>query len=365
MTRKSTRSHFTYTLALVAAIGMTGAAVNSVGCNGTSSTTSYARTDPYVHYAYYPADVSVSSVYWTDSWVYTGLYAATYPTPVTGGSTTSTGAAGTTAVTTTGAAGTHGVTIVGTTGAGATSVTTGAVTTVGDAIRALARGETVCPGQVNVTEKTAAPACTGGPANERAGATVVFTACQTPGGGKIDGTIDVSSSRTASDPSCATGTMITLAHTTTITNLSYTAPSGAKAVVPSQTDTGTNTYTFGQMPTSITVSTMGRLQTYDASGALTSDHSFTGKPTITFAGTQNGYSVDGQFNATDNKTVGRGLTLTMMGLQRVNTCCRPVGGTIQVAQTSGSTATHTWTFGPACGRISIDGDADDVGPACL
>jgi hypothetical protein len=345
MSRKSSWSRIHNTFALVAVVGATAAVFNYAGCtSGTSSTTSYATTDPYVTYSYYPADVSVAGAYWADSWAYTGLYSATYPFPATTGGT-STGAAGT---------------------QGTTTTTTGAVTTVGDAIRALARGETVCPGQVTVTQKTSAPACTGAAANPRGGVTIVFTACQTPGGGKIDGTIDVSSTRSASDAICSSGTTITLSHTTTITNLSYTAPSGAKAVIPSQTDTGTNLYTFGQMPALITVSTMGQLQTYNASGTLTSDHNFNGMPRISFAGSQSGYTVDGVFNATDNKTAGRGLTLTLMGLERVNTCCRPIGGTIQVVQTSGSTATHTWSFGPSCGNVTVDGSGDDLSlPACL
>jgi hypothetical protein len=372
MIRRSNWSHFTYTFALVAAIGIAGAVFDSVGCGTSSNSPSatYATTDPYVHYVYYPSDVTVASVYWADTWVYTGLYAATYPTPVTGSGTPSTGAAGSNgATTTTGAAGAAGHGSIATKGAagsgGASTVTAGVVTTVGDAIRALARGEAVCPGKVTVTQRTHAPACAGGPANERAGATLVFAGCQTAGGGTIDGTIDVMASRTASTASCGSGTTITLSHTTTVTNLAFTGPSGAKAIIPSMTDTGTNTYAFGQTPASITISTTGQLQTYDPSGALTSDHNFSGTPTITFASTQGGYTIDGGFNASDNINAGRGLTLTLMGVQRVNTCCRPVGGTIQVVQASGSIASHIWAFGPTCGVVTVDGDSDDAPPACL
>jgi hypothetical protein len=371
----SNRKRLTYGLALgaVVAAGAT-AATNVVGC-GTSNTNtvSYATTDPYVYYAYYPADVAVASVYWADTWVYAGLYALTSgATPSTypgGGGTITSGPDGGTAETGTGgfdggAAGAAGAGGAGGSG-GSIAAPAAVVTTVGDAIRALARGEAVCPNQVSVTTKSSAPICVGGPSPERAGVTIVFQGCHTPGGGLIDGTIDVTSTRTASAPNCTSATSIAFSHTTTITNLSYTAPGGAKLVIPLQNDTGQNAYVFGQAPTSIIVSSMGRLQTYDADGALVSDHDFQGTPSISFAGTTTGYTVDGPFSATDNLNAGHGLTLTLMGLQRVTSCCRPAGGSIEVVQTSGSTVTHTWAFGPSCGEVVVDGQAATSLPACL
>jgi hypothetical protein len=353
------RKRVTFTCALAATLAAAGAATSFEGCGSSTSPTavSYATTDPYVYYSSYPADVAVASVYWADTWTYTTLYALTEEGGHPGATTMSFDAGAEDA-----GAEDAGATP---TDAGAATLTAGVVTNVGDAIRALARGEAVCPSQVSVTPKLAAPACTGGPASERAGVTLVFTGCQTPGGGTIDGTIDVTSTRTASTASCTSSTTITLSHTTTISNLGYRSPAGARIVIPTQVDTGTNTYMFGQAPVVVSVNTTGRLQTFSANGALTSDHDFTGAPSISFAGTTSGYAVDGAFMALDNLNPGRGLSLTIMGLQRASTCCRPVGGSVQAVQTSGSTATHTWTFGPACGAVTIDGQTTTALPACL
>ena len=63
---------------------------------------------------------------------------------------------------------------------------------LGSTLRALIRGESVCPGQVTVTPKTVPPACTGSAvATVKNGVTVVFNGCQLSGGGKLDGTFDV------------------------------------------------------------------------------------------------------------------------------------------------------------------------------
>src|SRR5213076_3552772 len=92
--------------------------------------------------------------------------------------------------------------------------TVGPVTTVADAIRALARGEDVCGSAAVVTARTRTPVCTGGPTQSRGGATIVFNNCTTAGGGTINGTVDISSSGLASSAACTGTTMITTNHTT-------------------------------------------------------------------------------------------------------------------------------------------------------
>jgi len=358
MSLKSSWTRIRSIFAAAVVIGTVGAVTNFVGCG---STTTYATTDPYLYTVYYPADVAYSTVYWTDDWYYPSLYAVYGPpTP------TVTGTAGITGTTTGGAGGTTVATGGnGGGGAGGSTVTTaGVVTTAGDAIRALARGESVCPGSITVSPKTGPRACTNG--TTRAGVTIVFNACQTPGGAMLDGMIDVSSTRTASAAACDSSTTVTLSHTTSVTNLSYTNAGGARLIIPSQTSMGTTTYTFGQTPPTIALSFTGQLQTYASAGnGITSDHNYTGNTTFTFGGSQTGYQVDGGITVMDNRAAGSGSTVTVTGLKRVTTCCRPVGGTISLTQVGPTgPGTHVWSFGPACGESTVDGSGATL-PACI
>ncbi len=138
--------------ALTAALALMGAASASCTDNTTTgyATTSYAYWDPYYYSYYYPADLSYSGVYWADSWDYSAYYYSLQS---------------------------------------AATVSQGGV---GAAIRALARGEQVCPGQVTVTPKMGTPACAAaGVTGGRTGVTVVFNGCQLSGGGTVSGTYDV------------------------------------------------------------------------------------------------------------------------------------------------------------------------------
>ena len=181
-----------------------------------------------------------------------------------------------------GATGTAGA--AGTGGAGGADLTT-VRATIASVIEALARGESVCPGQVTITPKTATPACAGGNATEeRNGVTLVFNGCVVSGA-TINGTFDVLSNRAASEQTCSATTTITLGHTTTITNLSISDSNG-KIVIPSQTDTGMTSYTFGQTPTTTTFNITGEMQTFSATGTMIADLTYTGMDTVTFSGEQ-------------------------------------------------------------------------------
>jgi len=349
MSLRSSWTRIKYLFAVAVVAGTLGAVTNFVGCG---TTTTYATTDPYLYTVYYPADVAYSTVYWADAWNYPSLYAIytpTSPNPVSPATVVATGSGGN-----------DGSTVV--TDGGVT--TGGVLTTAGDAVRALARGESVCPGEITVAPKTAAPACTGG--TTRAGATIVFNACQTPGGATLDGMIDVSSTRTASSADCTAATMITLQHTTTITNLSYTNAAGQRLIIPSMTGMGMTKYTFGQTPPTVALSFTGQLQTYRTAGNnITSDHNFTGDLTFTFGGSNMGYTADGGVTVMDNRAPGSGSTITVTGLKRVTTCCRPVGGTIGLSQVGPTgPGTHVWSFGPTCGESTIDGTGVTL-PACI
>jgi hypothetical protein len=273
---------------------------------------------------YYPADLAYSSYYWSDAWLYDDWYFSRAPQQA-GGNTRR---------------------------------------AVGDALRALARGETICPGQVDVTPKTSAPACeVQGTSAVRSGVTVVFSGCETSSGGTIDGTVDVTAMRSASEQICSPNTLVTLSHTTTLTDLTYTSASGERWVVPDQVDSGTNTYTYGQLPTNLSINSSGRFQVFAADGTLVSDHNHNGTRMVTYSAVDRSYSVSGLINTQDVKG-GATANLTGTDIKRGPDCCYPTGGTLSVSRAGGTNpGSHLWTFGPECGQASFDGTAVTP-PAC-
>jgi hypothetical protein len=232
-------------------------------------------------------------------------------------------------------------------------------------MRALARGEQVCVGQATITYRTAPAACQAPGATEtRAGALIAFNGCQTAEGGRIDGTVDIQATRSANEQVCSENTLITLSHTTTITNLSYTAPDGSRVVVPSQMDTGTNTYRYGQLPEMVDINSNGQLQVYDAGGALKTDLRTNGTRAFTYSQPDRSYTVSGTVTANDLAT-GAAASLVGNNVTRTMNCCHPTGGTLNVNRTGGtSPGMHTWSFGPECGRATFDGTQIDL-PACM
>jgi hypothetical protein len=298
-------------------------AIGGVSCG--SGTGYYTYYDPYLYTYYYPADIAYSSYYWTDTYAYSGYYYSDIHPQASSAP---------------------------------------ARWTVGNAIRALARGESVCPGQVTVTPKTAPAACHSSETNVRSGVTIVFTGCQLAGGGTVDGTVDVSAMQSASDESCSQSTMVTLSHTTTITNLSYKGSGGSRLVIPKQTDTGMNTFTSGQAPETLTIESDGQFQFYDSSNTLMLDQSFKGTRTYKFAGSAQSYTVDGTIDLVDNSSAGGTGVLTATGLSRTNDCCYPTGGSVSLSRmTASNTDQHTWTFGPTCAKVMQDSSSTTL-PAC-
>lgn len=337
MKRKSLRR-------ILASVGLVLAGAGAFGCtsNGTvATTTTYAYDDPYLYTAYYPADVAYASYYWAYPWDYTVFYfigAYTPPTPTT----------------TTADASTSGADA----STGGTPVRSG----VTAAIEALARGEQICPGQVTVTERTAASICASNGAAKRAGATITFNNCSV-GGGTINGTVDIQGTATASDQTCGATTTINLSHSSTITNLSIKVADGRMLVIPNQTNTGTTTFTYGQSPTTTSITSNGELQIMDSSGTMQSDLTFMGDNTFTFSGSQS-YTVNGTTTVKD-KSGNATATITRQGLVRSGGCCRPTGGSMIVDRTGGTLPGQaTWSFGPSCGQVQRNSTTAQM-PACM
>ena len=134
-------------------------------------------------------------------------------------------------------------------------------------------------------------------------------------------------------------------------------------MLPSQSDTGSATYTFGQNAQSATITSTGELQFLDSSGKKTADHSFSGMRTLTLPASQLAYTIDGTTTINDNLASST-ATLVGTGLQSSSSCCRPTAGTLMIARTGGSQpGQHTWAFGPSCGDVTRDGSSVAL-PAC-
>jgi hypothetical protein len=312
-----------------------GLSIGAAACTSGTST-GYYYYDPYLYSYYYPADLAYSSAYWAYPWDYSTWYLYQYT-------------------------GSNGSADGGTTGGGSTGMRS-----VGAAIRALARGQSVCPGQVTVTPKTGTPACEGGETSTaRGGASVVFNNCALPDGGVVSGTVDIQAAQSASQRRCSEGTMITVNYTTTTTNLMYMSPQGGRLVIPNQTDMSTISFDVGKSPKMLTVTSNGRMQFYDSPGSLVADMAVDGTRVFTNASDGQSYTTDGTVNIHGQGENTASGTLTGTGLVRSGTCCRPTGGTLVLSLTGGAQpGRHEFTFGASCGTATLDGSEVTL-PACL
>jgi hypothetical protein len=284
-------------------------------------------TVDYYPYGYsYAADLAYAGWYWVDDWYLDPFYFSTAQ----------------------GVAGTSGL----------------ATREPGAVLRSLARAAVACPNQVTIAPRMVDVPCTraGGPGTMRSGVTLTFAGCMLEGGGQLDGAVDVQATPTFSDTRCDATTTVTVAFTSTFTGLAYTSPSGARVVIPIQTDMGSYTRPAATLPSAVSVTTTGRVQRYDAANALIADHAYAGTRAYTFPGAtpSNTYTTDGVLRITD-AFGGNPVNVTGTGVTRLATCCRPTAGTIEV---EGSGRDATWIFGPSCGMVEVDGTSLAL-PECL
>jgi hypothetical protein len=221
------------------------------------------------------------------------------------------------------------------------------------ALRAIALGEGICPGQVTVTtERSPAPCATDDGDTIPVSTSVQLNGCALSGGGKLDGAYKIVVTQTASDKNCNAGTSIAASYTSTTTNLVYTAPSGARVELPEVTRTGSFTRTLDAPPSVFTVSSNGRLERYDETGAALSKTTFSGSQTLTLSGVTGGFQVDGELALED--TVGaRSASVTAAGLSRAEGCCYPTNGSVAIVHSGGDDV--NWSFGPSCGDVTVNG----------
>jgi hypothetical protein len=226
------------------------------------------------------------------------------------------------------------------------------------ALRDLALGQGICPGQVTVTsERTSAPCDTGQGETIPLSNSIQLNGCELSGGGKLDGSVQIAAAQTLSDMNCDAGTSIEVSYTSTTMDLVYTAPSGARIELPLVTRTGSFTRPLDSPPSLLTINSQGRIERYDAKGNARSKTTFSGMQTLTMLGANGGFRVDGTLTLQD-ELENRSSNVTSVGLTRTEGCCYPTSGSMDVARSEGA---ERWSFGPGCGDVSVNGH--EVTPA--
>ena len=75
------------------------------------------------------------------------------------------------------------------------------------------------------------------------------------------------------------------------------------------------------------------MQTFNATGTMLADLTYTGMDTVTFSGGSS-YSVDGT-TTVQEKNGPASATINEQGVTRSNGCCRPTAGTVTINRTGG------------------------------
>jgi hypothetical protein len=316
----------------LALLGVAGAACSS-------SPYDSAAYDPYLTYSTFPAEVYYSSYYWADPFYFYYRDGAYVPRA---------------------APNSAAITVSADAGAPAP-----APQTVGEALRALARGVDVCPSHVSVVPHMVPNPC---PANAsdrlRGGASIRFVDCTLASGGTLNGEIEVETTRAASDESCNSETSITITQSVGAKNLSYVTATNRRIFIPRQTATGTTSFVINERPETAIASLDGSMQMFGAGGELMADRSYSFYVTVTPDQATSALTIDGTMTLADAD--GSSTTaLTGVGLTRTSDCCYPTGGTLSATR-SGMRPfdLHTWTFNSTCSGVAFDGRAITLG-ACL
>jgi hypothetical protein len=187
------------------------------------------------------------------------------------------------------------------------------------------------------------------------GATMTFAACVLPNGGKLDGSLAVEVTRAlASGQTCGPKAQIDVTHQVTMASLSYTSPSDYVLTYSNLSAMVTSTHEIGALPTMVSGSLSGDRKIEDPSGKLILDQSFSGSSTVGFAASMR--TINGTFTVVHHLAKYTG-SVTLNGIERVETCCRPIAGdaTITITPVGGIATQATLSYGPSCGAVALDG----------
>jgi hypothetical protein len=211
-------------------------------------------------------------------------------------------------------------------------------------------------------DKTANCSAIGNQGSYAGGFSLSFSACTLPNGGKLDGSLTVDITRALSaGQTCGAQALVDVEHDVTIGSLSYTSSSGYVLTYANTSSTVKSTHAIGARPTKIDATLVGDRTIHDPTGKLILDQSFDGNGSVVLKDS-NGVAartLDGTFTVVHHLAKYT-ATVVASGVERVETCCKPIAGTVTITLVAGTTGsgpstTATLTYGPACGAIAYDG----------
>ncbi|HVJ17275.1 MAG TPA: hypothetical protein VM686_17720 [Polyangiaceae bacterium] len=324
-TKHTEHDHVRRALAAAGAV----VAVFAAGCGGdpevTGGTTVAAYPDNYYSYGYYyPADLAYSVPYYVDDWYnYPYLYSDTEALPLTNP----------------------------------------AQSMPGGVLRAIARGEDVCPGQVTVQVRKTEVGC-GGDEDDlmQTGAFVTIDNCKLEDGGKLSGQMAVDSRRSVSNLECNVDTVVNVAYSGTFTNLSYTSPQGERTVISAMALEGAYTRLLNDRPAAISQTLTGKFKRYDDENKLAAEVDMAGTTAVVIGSPDDSWSYQlfGPLTFEDKVTDGT-ATARATGLAHQDDCCHPVGGTVLIS-TGLDAGDDLLEFGATCGQATLNGDKVELPP---
>jgi hypothetical protein len=222
---------------------------------------------------------------------------------------------------------------------------------LGGALRDLASGQDVCPDHVTLSATPGNDLCSQDGSPPPASTSIVFNDCQLADRGRLAGKIQIEATRTPSDANCTAETVIAVGFTSTATNLTYIAPSGARVALPALTVTGSYARSLDGPPATLELTVDGSVERYDEKGAIVARSSLSGTQTLVPLGANAGYRLSGTMTIHD-AIAGQTRTASSNDLTRTQGCCYPTSGVIEIEQAGGET--DTWRFGPDCAAVSLN-----------
>ncbi len=230
------------------------------------------------------------------------------------------------------------------------------------ALEAIAADPNACTtGSASITptgDKTADCTNIGTNGSYPGGATLQFNSCALANGGKLNGTITVAVTRSLSAGAvCGPSASEDVTHEVTFTNLSYTSPSLYVLSYPTFDAVVDSTHNIDASPTLLTLTSVtGERTIKGPAGALLLDHMLSGSGSVALA--SGSRTVNGTFTVI-HELLHFTATAVLTNVERVETCCKPISGTIAVTLTSNITdlaISGTFSYGPSCGDINLDGN---------
>ena len=233
------------------------------------------------------------------------------------------------------------------------------------ALEAIAADPSLCvSGSATLTpvgNQTSSCASIGNNGSYPGGATLQLNACTLAGGGMLNGTAAITVTRALSaGATCGPTASIDVTHQVSLTNLAYTSATGDVITYPTFSATVVSTHPIGAAPTLLTLTSLsGERTIHGPAGLLLQDHQLSGSGTVALSASPITRTINATITVV-HELLHFTAQVVITNLVRVETCCKPVGGTVEITLTSNTSGASigpgTFTYGPSCGQVDLDGE---------